>query len=68
MAVERKEASGLRDAEWQQRRRPAPLLPHIPRHWSQRSHKWLLTLTVNGYKKTPGFPLCDPISIAQGVC
>lgn len=30
-------------------------LPCIPRHWSQWSHKWLLTLTVNGYKKTPSF-------------
>lgn len=32
-----------------------PLLPCIPRHWSRRSHKSLLTPTVNGYKKAPGF-------------
>lgn len=32
-----------------------PRLPCIPRHWSRRSHKSLLTPTVNGYKKAPGF-------------
>lgn len=32
-----------------------PRLPRIPRHWSWRSHKLLLTPTVNGYKKAPGF-------------
>lgn len=37
------------------RRPPIPRLPRIPRHWSRRSHKSLLTPTVNGYKKAPGF-------------
>lgn len=51
----KEKASRLRDAEWLWRRRPALPLPRIPRHWSQWSHKLLLTLTVNGYKKTPSF-------------
>lgn len=37
-------------------RRPLiPRLPCIPRHWCRWSHKLLLTPTVNGYKKAPGF-------------
>lgn len=51
----KEKASRLRDAEWLWRRQPAFPLPRIPRHWSQWSHKLLLTLTVNGYKKTPSF-------------
>lgn len=55
MAVKRKRLQGYETLNSWWRRRLVLPLPCIPRHWSQRSHKWLLTLTVNGYKKTPSF-------------